>query len=131
MAFETVSGIKNYKKSNEIKLGEFIEGYVTGQQNSGLYPEIDQIVMKTKKGEQFILSPHGSLKFFFKNGNKPGYYYRFTRMEDTKNKRAQPICQFKVEVDKTDMLPEFKTPVAVAATPAVTTDHGAEEQIPF
>ncbi len=126
MAFETVSGIKNYKKSNEIKVGEFIEGYVTGKQNSGLYPEIDQICMQTKKGEQFILSPHGSLKFFFKNNNKPGFYYRFTRLDDTKNKRGQAICQFKIEVDKTDKLAGFSETVAA-------TDHSdtAEDQIQF
>ena len=99
MAFETVQSQKKYIKANSLEVGQAIEGFVVGKFNSEKFPEIDSLVMKINN-EDVILNPNGSLKYFFSNGNKPGYYYRFTRMPDTKTKRGLTSAQFKVEVDK-------------------------------
>ena len=99
MAFETVQSQKKYLKANSLEVGQSIEGFVVGKFNSDKFPEIDSLVMKINN-EDVVLNPNGTLKWFFQNGNKPGYYYRFTRMPDTKTKRGLTSAQFKIEVDK-------------------------------
>lgn len=105
MAFEQVNTSK-YIKSNSLKVGESIEGYVVGKYNSTQYPEIDSLKMVVN-GETIVLNPHGALKYFFKNGNSTGYYYRFTRLEDMKTKKGAMSAQWKIEVDKSKVLDQI------------------------
>lgn len=141
MAFERVG--QKWVRANDIKLGESISGHVVGRYNGGKYPEIDNIVMvlwkpitlvtrdgeKTyKKGDKVIINTAGNLKYFFKNGNKPGFLYQFTRTEDTVNKRNQPKANFLIEhdldVEPMEVLPP-QGPMAAAAEDDA--DEGYEE----
>lgn len=117
MAFEEVSKNK-YVKSNSVEVGGVIEGYVIGKHNSTAYPDIDSIVMKIGE-EKVVLNPHGSLRYFFKNGNKAGFYYRFTRLESIKTPKGALSAQWKIEVDRSQT-------ISVEATPVEQT-----ENIPF
>lgn len=97
------TGSSVFKKSKDVAVGERITGYVVGFHNGGMYPAINCLKMKDKQtGSNFVLTPHGTLKYFKENNHKPGFYYEFMRLEDKTNKRGQIICQFKVFVDTDD-----------------------------
>lgn len=124
MAFETVT--LSFKKAKDVPVGGSIEGYVLGQYNGGQFPEIDCLKMKLDNGENIVLSPNGSLKYFFKNGNELGYYYKFTRLEDqpVKNRPSMMSAKWLIQVDrsrKVDAQPAAHVEKAVDGT----------EQIPF
>jgi hypothetical protein len=114
MAFETV-GTGKFVKSNSLTLGQSIEGFVVGKYNSEKYPEKDEIEMVIN-GEKVILNTHGGLKYFFSNGNKPGYYYRFTRLEDKKTPKGAMSPQFKIEIDRSKKLEASIDQQAVSGT---------------
>jgi hypothetical protein len=97
MSFEQVGGYK-FIKSNSLKVGESIEGFVVGKYNSKMYPDKDSIIMSIN-GESIVVNAHGSLQYFFSNNNKAGYYYRFTRLEDKMIKNKASL-QWKIEVDR-------------------------------
>jgi hypothetical protein len=113
MSFETISGTKKYIKANSLEVGQSLEGFVVGKHNSEKFPEIDSLVMKINN-EDVVLNPNGSLKYFFKNGNATGYYYRFTRLPDVKTARGLTSSQFKIEIDKSKKL-DANEPVAAQA----------------
>jgi hypothetical protein len=129
MAFEDVK--KEFRKANETPVGGTIEGYVVGKYNGGLYPEIDSLEMVTEAGEKFTLSPNGSLKYFFKNGNEMGYLYRFTRLEDEPVKRNPKLKSAKwlIQVDRSKKIAVVAAaPVAVEAPVAAVK---STNEIPF
>jgi hypothetical protein len=117
MAFETVSGGK-YLKSNSIAVGESIEGYVTGKYNSVMYPDKDAIVMLIND-EKVTVNTHGSLGYFFKNGNPINFYYKFTRLAD-KQIKGKASLQWLIQVDKSRKI----------ETPAVV-NQDSTESLPF
>ncbi len=122
MAFE-VARRQFYNPNKELEVGKSIEGYVVGKHNSDMYPNVDNIVLRTDKGE-LIVSGAGTLKYFFKNGNKLGYYYRFTRQADKVNQRKQTVSQWLIEIDRTKKVDDFEV---VADTSA----NESSENIPF
>lgn len=124
MAFESVE--QKFKKANDIKVGESIEGFVIGKHNGGRFPNVDCIRMKVGN-ENIILTGNGTLKYFFENGNKAGFYYRFTRVEDKKNKLGQVVSQWKIEIDRSRTC-EVEAPVVEAPKTDVA---AATEHIPF
>jgi hypothetical protein len=122
MAFEVAE--TKFKKANDIPVGGSIEGFVIGQYNGGKFPLVDCIKMRNEEGT-FILSGNGTLKYFFKNSNKPGFYYRFTRLPDVVNKMKQTVSQWKIEIDRE------KTCEAEAPMLAPETHTGDDANIPF
>lgn len=101
MALETVQQRK-FVKAKDIPMGGKITGFVVGKYVSQAYPDKDCIVMRDKDtGAEFIASG-GTLAYFFKNNNQPGFYYEFTRVADRINKRpgSQPSPDFLIAVDR-------------------------------
>lgn len=124
MAFESVD--MKFKKANDIPVGSSVEGYVVGKHNGGKFPLVDCIRIREESGEEYVLSGNGTLKYFFKNGNLPGFYYRFTRQPDQKNEMAQTVSQWKIEVDKTKTCAVSNFVEAATQPTDINTD-----QIPF
>jgi len=99
MALEEVQKF-TYVKARDVAMGTKVEGYVVGVYRGGKYPDIDCLKMRSKDGKEFIFGG-GSLRYFFKNQNKAGFYYSFERIAD-KPTKGQPSAQFKILIDKSD-----------------------------
>ena len=135
MAFENME--RPFKKASEMKVGDSVEGYVTGFYSSALFPDIPNLEMETKDGKRFILSVTGTLKYF-KDRNYPlGIMYKFTRREDSTKVTPgrKPQKQFEVQADRTDVHPTFKvTPAGAPPQPVGGPEKGADtnaDRIPF
>lgn len=135
MAFESME--RPYKKASEMNIGDTVTGYVTGFYNSKLYPDVNNLEMETKAGEKFILTVTGTLKYFKDRLYPLGIMYKLTRENDstkvTPGKKPQKV--FKVEGDRTDVHPTFKTVQTIDPTtvtvPLPTISTVNVDKIPF